>query len=294
MVFLTLGIVQLTSIQHARVMTEYAAFSAARAGIVWNGSNERMRDAAFFALLPTLGATENNATLSSTFGYAQGVDKAFADRKIGFVSGVQEPLAANMVGMLRVDTVNPAAHSDLNGLWNLPEHEAWKELEFDGPDTYAQDSKMEEAFGNYFSLDQVDPQQEAYRRATVLSLRLRYFYEMKIPFANWIIFTAWYATNSGRVLNGAIDRPTTETGVNMTNRNSDLTALRGAGRGLKHQRGFDSVTPAEMQELWDFSTSGLGGYGRRYYLPLTATYSMRMQSNFYRKWIMHDNPDWSL
>src|SRR6478672_10248576 len=74
MVFLVLGIIQLTSLQHAKLMTEYAAFQAARAGIVWNGSNERMHDAAFFALLPTLGATGTTAELSSTYGYAKGLD----------------------------------------------------------------------------------------------------------------------------------------------------------------------------------------------------------------------------
>jgi hypothetical protein len=34
--------------------------------------------------------------------------------------------------------------------------------------------------------------------------------------------------------------------------------------------------------------------GKRYFLPLTATYTMRMQSNVHRKWILHLNPDWGL
>ena len=45
-------------IQHAKLMTEYAAYQAARAGIVWNGNNERMHDAAIIALLPTMGRTD--------------------------------------------------------------------------------------------------------------------------------------------------------------------------------------------------------------------------------------------
>ena len=44
----------------------------------------------------------------------------------------------------------------------------------------------------------------------------------------------------------------------------------------------------EMNVLWGLAE------GRRYFFPLTATYSLRMQSNFYSKWLMHLNPDWGL
>ncbi|RMG18026.1 MAG: pilus assembly protein, partial [Deltaproteobacteria bacterium] len=55
MVFLILGIVQLAMIQHARICTEYAAFNAARAGIVYNGDPDMMERAAFLSLMPTYG-----------------------------------------------------------------------------------------------------------------------------------------------------------------------------------------------------------------------------------------------
>ena len=55
-----------------------------------------------------------------------------------------------------------------------------------------------------------------------------------------------------------------------------------------------ALTAKEMNTLWQISTTGLEGYGRKYFLPLTATYSMRMQSNFYRKWLMHQSPSWTL
>src|SRR6185503_16858406 len=66
MVFMALGIIQLTMIQHAKLMTEYAAYQAARAGIVWNGNNERMHDAAIMALLPTMGRTDSAGELATT------------------------------------------------------------------------------------------------------------------------------------------------------------------------------------------------------------------------------------
>ena len=42
-----------------------------------------------------------------------------------------------------------------------------------------------------------------------------------------------------------------------------------------------------MLVLWQLAHGEVPLIGRRYFLPLTATYSMRMQSNFHRKWIMH-------
>src|SRR5690348_1196855 len=53
MVFLFLGILQLFLMLQARIMAEYAAFRATRAGSVRHGSCEAMTDAAILALLPT-------------------------------------------------------------------------------------------------------------------------------------------------------------------------------------------------------------------------------------------------
>jgi hypothetical protein len=57
-IFLVLTILQLTMVQHARIMTEYAAFCAARAGIVYNADGRAMRRAAELALLPTMTRTD--------------------------------------------------------------------------------------------------------------------------------------------------------------------------------------------------------------------------------------------
>src|SRR5688500_4861563 len=70
MVFMVLGILQLTLIQQAKLMTEYAAYQAARAGSVWNGSAERMHDAALVALLPTIHRTDDLAQVGLAWGKA--------------------------------------------------------------------------------------------------------------------------------------------------------------------------------------------------------------------------------
>src|SRR5438105_930062 len=78
MVFFVLGIVQLAMLQQAKLMTEYAAFQAARAGVVWNGNNERMHDAAIVALLPTLGRTDSFSDVAQTWTKAQLYDAALS------------------------------------------------------------------------------------------------------------------------------------------------------------------------------------------------------------------------
>ena len=125
----------------------------------------------------------------------------------------------------------------------------------------------------------------------MLSIRVRYWYEMRIPFANWVIFISWFAANADVALHGAIDRSTLCGPANMMNQTADVAALARRARASSHQKGYATVYPAR----WRCS----GGWppaqiplvarldGQRYFIPLTATYSMRMQSNFHRKWMMH-------
>lgn len=294
MVFLCLGIIQLTMIEQAKIMTEYAAYNAARAGIVWNGNNERMHDAAIFSLLPTMGDTHDIASLGKTWLIAEAWDTLLSKAMLGSTAGTIPDTfrGNNLLGLVRVDTINPSYWSAIDSVWKLPDGVNWQELDFDGPDAYPEVTDLEKKFAQFFNLDLPDNDEEVYRRATVLQIRIRYWYEMRVPFANWVIFTSWFAANAGVELSGAIDRPTVKK-ANMMN-SGDLGGLGLRGRGITTQKGFDSVYPLEMGALWLISKGDVPLLGRRYYLPLTATYSMRMQSNFYRKWIMHLNPSWGL
>jgi hypothetical protein len=204
--FLVLGIVQLALMQQARLMTDYAAYQAARAGVVWSGNNERMRDAATFALLPTLGRSDDWSHLSPTWQRAQ------------------------RDALVRVDTVSP-------------ERGDWKELD-----------------------------------DALLQVRLRYWYELRVPFANHVIFLAWFAANGGTALWGAIDRTTTHR-QNMLGRGGDAEGLTAPGIAVQH--GLPIASPQEMAELWEKAGA------HRFFVPLSATQSMRMQSSFFEKWAKH-------
>lgn len=59
-------------VQHARLMSEYAAFSAARAGAVWNADPTTMMNAAEMALVPTFGIATENAGPGAQPGRRQG------------------------------------------------------------------------------------------------------------------------------------------------------------------------------------------------------------------------------
>src|SRR5438270_13349964 len=72
-VALILCTIQITQLQQARVLVEYAAFNAARAGIVQNGNRGRggtagpMHDAAALSLLPAYGRTDGIGALAQAW-----------------------------------------------------------------------------------------------------------------------------------------------------------------------------------------------------------------------------------
>ncbi|MGZ3457088.1 MAG: TadE/TadG family type IV pilus assembly protein [Archangium sp.] len=275
MVLLGLGLLQLMMMQHAKLMTEYAAYCAARAGIVWNGSNERMHDAALVALLPTLGRTDGLPSLARTWTRARLHDEllqglAWPTKDSVVPASVN---GANLFGVVRVDTVSPSGDSLVRSVWKPGPTTDGKELDFD--------SGLDEG---------------RHREATVLSVRVRYWYELRVPLANWFIFTSWWAANAGVALGGALYQPTLDAKARLTHRKGGTREVGMAPvRGLEHQRGYSTLYRPEMTVLWGLATGGIPTVsertGKRYFLPLTATYSMRMQSNFYFKWLMHLDPD---
>lgn len=291
MVFVGLGLLQLTLMQQAKLMTEYAAYCAARAGIVWNGNAERMHDAALVALLPTLGRTDDLPNLARTWTRARLQDEALQSLAWPTKDAVV-PATVNgapLFGQVRVDTVNPSWYAPVRSVWKLRSAMQWEELDFDGPDAYPQVPALERRLAKFFNLSLPDDDEEVYRRATVLSVRVRYWYELRVPFANWLLFTAWWAANAGVTLGGAIDRPTLDAKARLTHGRGGMSEVGMAPvRGLENQRGYDTLYRSEMGVLWGLATGG------HYFIPLTATYSLRMQSNFYLKWLMHLNPDWGV
>lgn len=242
MIFLLLCTLQLTQLQQARIMAEYAAFAAARAGIVMNannglsngGSDGPMHKAAVLAVLPTVGRTDSFSAIAKTLARFEVQDLAL--RPFG-------------LGQVRVY------------LWS--------------PDVAAFDTYGQHLNGRELDFDDVRPEVLPH---TLLSLQVRYLYELKVPFANRLVQTLWMASRLG-VAGGL-----------RTWRGWDLTGPR-----LGSQKGPDAVAASRALALGrtvpdgtpeGVSLTGLSLLGNtgRYFMPVEAWSTMRMQSNPYRRW----------
>jgi len=244
MIFLILCAIQLTQIQQARLLTEYAAFNAARAGIVHNGDNGTsdgfgdgpMYDAAVLSILPSLGRTDSFTEMGKRLVPFKLLDNVLAPFKLSKV---------------RVYVRNPKK-ADFS---KYGQHLNGREIDFDDVRPGATD-------------------------ATLLEIQVRYLYEMRIPFANKLIQTIWMATHVGSGNARALDA---WTGFDMTSPKAfaptgpDAVAL---SRALAAAVRYDDGTPEQVNLG---ALVAAGGFGR-YYLPLEAYYTMRMQSNPFKKW----------
>ncbi|TQF15322.1 pilus assembly protein [Myxococcus llanfairpwllgwyngyllgogerychwyrndrobwllllantysiliogogogochensis] len=238
MVFMVLGIIQLGMVHNARLMTEYGAYRAVRAGIVNHGGCKLMEQAALAALLPTL------PPLSGSGGMASRIDTL--DRAMKFHKAYTarlrrpEPFYARAgLPLLQVEVLNPKS-GELAGL-----------------------------FGTYGShldtleIDYDDVRDDRVIEANLLSIRLTYFYELRIPFANWQLHSFYLGREFLDELKGLQFENQRAGGQTAT----AYLQNRGRNGGKFHPQ---LVTLAQ-----------LGGNDRKYVLPLVATWSMRMQSNLF-------------
>jgi hypothetical protein len=236
MLFLILCAVQLAQIQQARLLAEYAAFNAARAGIVHSGDPHVMHDAALLSVVPSTGRTDAFDDLAKTLVKLKTRDV--------FLGTFGLPIVRVFVhGPRKADFAKYGAH--LNG----------REIDF----------------------DDVRP---GATEATLLEIQVRYLYEMRVPFANKLIQAIWLAMHVGAGDKRALDA---WTGWDLTSPKAfvptgpdavDLT------QKLAFAAKFDDGTPEGVNLA---SLSLLARQGR-YYFPVQAFYTMRMQSNPFRKW----------
>lgn len=237
-IFLLLLTIQLTQLQQARIMAEYAAFAAARTGIVMNGDNGSsngfdgpMHRAAVLAVLPSFGRTDSWTNIAATLARFTAQD------------ALLRPFGLSQV---RVYVHNPVARD----FSTLGQHLNGQELDF----------------------DDVRPQAA---EATLLSLQIRYLYELRVPFANKFIQTIWLASRAGVLGSwGGFDWSSPRFGPAN---GPDAVAI---SRAMAASRVVPDGTPEGIK------LAGLiaAGAANRFFLPVEAFYTMRMQSNPYLKW----------
>jgi hypothetical protein len=279
MTFLILGVLQLAMIQHARIMTEYAAFNAARAGIVWNADPWIMENAAIVSLLPTYENLGKDAGMHDPMAMI----KRIVMRALLYQVNRQLPAAVDLIrnGTDQViqqlpDAIQGTAGSMRDSL--LGAGESWADNALRGLITGAlgnNDLRMiqvnilnpklgdlplrntEQDFDDVLA-------GESFVKKTRLSISVRYLYMMRIPFANWIMHQSWRAYRAGTKLYGAV--------YNAHGNSADDSMFSKGGHGLNIGPGPRQLDRA----LGELAKKGI------YLLPLRAQYTMRMQSNPYR------------
>lgn len=267
MVFMVLGIMQLTMVQQAELMTEYAAYQACRAGIVWNANRDKMEDAARVALAPTIGKSNLYTTATVIRDGPQGMVDLAQNIASLYVLDHAGAALLNMP-LVRADIIHPTKgeFSAVDSKSPVPGNQ---ELFFDdvgGANT-----------GDGFYAD------EGYRKTLLLTVRLRYLYELRIPFADWVIQTCFFAANAPRlVLSGALGEeeasPTHALSATQSG-DEDQAALLTAGtaNAIDLGNGLPIMSKADFLKLYGLRKV----HGGIYLIPLTASYTMRMQSNVY-------------
>lgn len=279
MTFLILGVIQLAMLQHARIMTEYAAFNAARAGIVWNADNIIMENAAIISLLPTYEGLFDQADI----GNPEQMLKRIAQRALLYQKNKRLPEAVDLLkngtgklidGLpLLNDKSKSALQKQKNQLLKSAEKAADKALRKalsealgNSNDRMVQikikSPKLGDFGGRGREIDFDDPDN---RDANRLSIEVRYLYMMRVPFANMIIHQAWLAGQAGQELYGAVWNPQMQ---------RQETGLRSISPLKLKKSGYGDPVINSVAKL---AKSGV------YMVPLRATYTMRMQSNPYKQ-----------
>ena len=121
----------------------------------------------------------------------------------------------------------------------------------------------EGAFSGKKEIEFDDP---ANREKTQLTVRVRYLYELRIPFANWLLFESWWASHTGVNLAGW------EPGHAMV-KQSKLMLNRWKNGDFSETCRYTGLNNQKMYLLRLAANAG------RYFVPMTTTYTIRMQSN---------------
>lgn len=276
MTFLILGVIQLTMMHHARVMTEYAAFNAARAGIVWNADRIIMENAAIISLLPTYEGLFKESDLGNPvqmlkrilqrallYQLNRGLPQAVDLLKNG-AGKIIEQLPLGTKGK---DLLSGAKDELLDKAEEMGDQALRQTI---GAALGGSDDRLvtvtilRPTAGDFGGKKEIDFDEPANRDATRLTIEVRYLYMLRVPFANWIIHQAWLAGMAGKQLYGAVWNPQED---------------------APGETGLRTVSPAGARSFHDPLLGKLAALAAQgvYLVPLTATYTMRMQSNPYRQ-----------
>ncbi len=289
-VFVILGALQIMMIQHGRIMTEYAAYNAARAGVVHNANWNVMRNAALIGALPLYRRTDTPgeflrtwATVKVAAELTEAIDTAGAtlERLAGDLIGVPISGIVQDISLIEVHVTSPDAQA-FRAAEQFMRREESRAQQADARFSGERGLRFPEGYEE-IDFDLVEFLRE-HPEGGRLGIEVRVLYPLKIPIINKIIFELWLAQlllQTRRV-------------------ESDITEwaeLRGRTVGGRHSGRYldEAVAEAEGEGPTDdfFTTRQwvkevrtlryvAENYGV-YLIPLHATYAMQMQSNMFEE-----------
>jgi len=117
----------------------------------------------------------------------------------------------------------------------------------------------------------------------ILTVAVSYDFEMKIAFVNWVMFEAWYATQVGVELSGSIwsartaDPTATAVGGGTISRSASRSYLSSQAEKTASATRIYRRARKNLAYYWALQAINV------YAIPLYSTYSMRMQSNIFKR-----------
>lgn len=249
-IFLVLGTMQLFMMMHARVLAQYAAYRATRAGSLNHGNCERMAHAAVLSLMPAIETFLRPGPGTAS----QKLAEAFA--RHGPIPGGNGNNRYNY----RATEVLTDGGNNISFTGAI----VWIARERPTPAEIAA-RPMQNGQDVNFDMPGSGP-------PLVLETRLIFWYPMRIPFANWVMSKMFLA--NFRLQNYLAQNPLMPVRRSADFAGQDWLATTGGASSV-----LDAAITAEMAAR---------NNAKEFVFPIEATYSMRMmtplkQINFQRQ-----------
>lgn len=280
MVFVVLGALQIMLLAHGRIMTEYAAYSAARAGIVHNADWNVMRNAAMISALPLYHRTDTLGHFLA--GWAKVKAASEATEAVDMSLGSVERLFSELTGVgvsgifpdislveVRVTEPDAAAFAKAREHYRAMSRQAVQNIDPKGVLEYPR-AGQEVDFDDLTLL-------EKFPDLARLGVEVRVLVPLQIPVVNRLIFELWLAQ---LMLAGA----------ELESDLQDWAQWRARVNGkpldeaIGERMGDNVLEDMAAITQWRREVGMLRRFAEEtgiYLLPVKASYAMRMQSNFF-------------
>jgi Flp pilus assembly protein TadG len=267
LVFLLLGVMQMSLLAQARAMTKYAAYRAARAGALNNAccssdqtcSPNIMQNEAIAALLPVIAANKvntNDALLVT------GDATTFKDAYNIVTNTIQDKYQTSpALPIVQVRICGPL-QSFLTGSTTFsPQDDSTHEVDFD----YAWNNEMQGS-----SSQQMIESVERNR----LRVQVKFYVKLIIPFANAVIFNIWSLQQGfASLMTGGMYVADDWEGEEYS---TDLDVGQGGGGNTQ----VGTPMAEDATDAITLSNLAMDNVGL-YYMPIYGNYAFRMQSNYF-------------